>query len=209
MKFYNEKAETMPRAEITAHQDAAVKKIVRYCYEKNQYFKEKFDATGVDVASFNGLEDLHKLPFMSKKDFRDQYPMGMCCVDQKQIAEMHMSSGSTGTPVVMPYTLKDLDQWAECMARCYVMAKILSLFWLKPRRVIRMSKFLTTSILRTFWSKAIWLSELTAPVKKLSHTSLPPHLTAKTSIMRIFHFLATNATHADALEKIFLRIFIL
>lgn len=122
MKFYNEKAETMPRAEITAHQDAAVKKIVRYCYEKNQYFKEKFDAAGVDVASFNGLEDLHKLPFMSKKDFRDQYPMGMCCVDQKQIAEMHMSSGSTGTPVVMPYTLKDLDQWAECMARCYVMA---------------------------------------------------------------------------------------
>ena len=60
---------------------------------------------------------------MGKEDFRREYPLGMCCVEREELAEMHMSSGSTGTPVVMPYTLADLDQWAECMARCYAMAR--------------------------------------------------------------------------------------
>ncbi|NLF21863.1 MAG: phenylacetate--CoA ligase [Lentisphaerae bacterium] len=59
---------------------------------------------------------------MSKDDFRREYPLGLSCVPPRAIAEMHMSSGSTGTPVVMPYTAGDLRQWAECMARCYVMA---------------------------------------------------------------------------------------
>ena len=79
-------------------------------------------AAGIDPANFRGLADLHKLPFCSKQDFRDQYPLGMSCVPRNKLAEMHMSSGSTGTPVVMPYTLADLRQWARCMGRCYIMA---------------------------------------------------------------------------------------
>jgi len=70
------------------------------------------------------LEDLGSLPLMSKEDFRVQYPLGMLCVDQREVREMHMSSGSTGTPVVMAYTESDLNQWAECMARCYAMAGV-------------------------------------------------------------------------------------
>lgn len=123
MRYFNEKAETMSRDEITALQDSKVRNILAYAMANNDYFRNKMNAAGIsNAADFNGLADLAKLPFMSKEDFRKEYPMGMCCVDKKTIAEMHMSSGSTGTPVVMPYTKNDLDQWAECMARCYVMA---------------------------------------------------------------------------------------
>ena len=60
---------------------------------------------------------------MTNKDIlRESYPLGLSCVPRQRIVEMHMSSGSTGTPVVMPYTENDLLQWAECMARCYRMA---------------------------------------------------------------------------------------
>ena len=123
MRYFNEKAETMSRDEITALQDSKVRNILAYAMANNDYFRNKMNAAGIsNAADFNGLADLAKLPFMSKEDFRKEYPMGMCCVDKKTIAEMHMSSGSTGTPVVMPYTKNDLNQWAECMARCYVMA---------------------------------------------------------------------------------------
>ena len=63
-----------------------------------------------------------RLPFTGKDILRESYPLKMACVSRDQIVEMHMSSGSTGTPVVMPYTRSDLDQWAECMARCYRMS---------------------------------------------------------------------------------------
>ena len=59
---------------------------------------------------------------MTKEDFRQNYPLGMCLSPREELREFHMSSGSTGVPVVMPYTQGDLEQWAECMARCYWMA---------------------------------------------------------------------------------------
>ncbi len=68
------------------------------------------------------LADLAKLPFLTKEDFREAYPLKMCCVPRADLREFHMSSGSTGTPVVMAYTNADLQQWAECMARCLAMA---------------------------------------------------------------------------------------
>ena len=120
--YFNEKAETMPRAGLEALQDRRLREIVRHVMAKNAWFRARFEAAGIDPEGFRGLEDLAKLPFMSKKDFREQYPLGMCCVPKESLAEMHMSSGSTGTPVVMPYTKADQAQWAECMARCYVMA---------------------------------------------------------------------------------------
>ena len=124
MKFscHNPAAETMDRSRLTAIQDERLRSIVRHVASSNDWFRARFEQAGVDAATFRGLEDLEKLPFMSKKDFREQYPLGMCCVPKASLAEMHMSSGSTGTPVVMPYTAGDLAQWAECMARCYVMA---------------------------------------------------------------------------------------
>jgi phenylacetate-CoA ligase len=82
------------------------------------------DKAGLKPADIEVAEDLGRLPFMSKEDFRVQYPLGMLCAERRDLREMHMSSGSTGTPVVMAYTDADLNQWAECMARCYAMAGI-------------------------------------------------------------------------------------
>ena len=121
--YFNEKAETMSRDELAALQDTRLRHTITYAMEHNAYFRSRMNAAGLQSgADFNGMADLQKLPFMSKEDFRREYPLGMCCVEKSTIKEMHMSSGSTGTPVVMAYTENDLAQWAECMARCYVMA---------------------------------------------------------------------------------------
>ena len=121
-RYLNEELETLSRAQITELQNKRLKEIVAHTAKNSPWSAARYREAGVDPANFRGLADLHKLPFCSKKDFRDHYPLGMSCVPRQKLAEMHMSSGSTGTPVVMPYTLADLKQWARCMGRCYVMA---------------------------------------------------------------------------------------
>jgi phenylacetate-CoA ligase len=120
--FYEEKLETMKRSKLEALQLARLKKTVARVYENNAIYRKSFDAAGVKPSDIKTLADLSKFPTINKIVFRDTYPMGLMCVDKKKIVEMHMSSGSTGTPVVMPYTQGDLDQWASCMSRCYAMA---------------------------------------------------------------------------------------
>lgn len=123
MDYYmNQAAETMSQDEIIANQNKKLKEKVRYVFENNAYMRDLYTKAGVVVDDFRGIEDMDKLPIIAKANFRETYPMGMCCVPKNQIREMHMSSGTSGTPVVMPYTIADLHQWAECMARCYRMA---------------------------------------------------------------------------------------
>lgn len=120
--YFQQAAETRSQDELKAAQNEKLIQIVRYAAEKNAYFRELYKKAGVEVGDFRGIEDIAKLPTISKANFRETYPLGMNCVPKNEIREMHMSSGSTGTPVVMPYTAGDLAQWAECMARCYRMA---------------------------------------------------------------------------------------
>ncbi len=120
--YMNQAAETMSQDELIANQNKKLIEKVRYVYENNAYMRNLYTQAGVDVNDFRGIEDVEKLPIIGKPNFRETYPMGMCCVPKDQIREMHMSSGTSGTPVVMPYTKADLNQWAECMARCYRMA---------------------------------------------------------------------------------------
>ncbi len=120
--YFDPTAETMSRDELTALQNDRLKKIVRYAAEHNSVYRDLFSQAGVDPNAFAGIDDIQSLPIISKETFRQNYPLGLCCKDKKDLREMHMSSGSTGTPVVMPYTQKDLLQWANCMARCYRMA---------------------------------------------------------------------------------------
>jgi phenylacetate-CoA ligase len=120
--FWNEKAETMTRDELTAHQFEKLKATVKWAYEKNDYYRAKMEKAGVKPSDIEMPEDIRILPFVNKEDFRDGYPLTMLCVDRKELREIHMSSGSTGSPVVMAYTQEDIDQWAECMSRCYIMA---------------------------------------------------------------------------------------
>ncbi|MBR2983852.1 MAG: phenylacetate--CoA ligase [Kiritimatiellae bacterium] len=120
--MWNRTAETLSRDEYAKLQLEGLKKSLCRVWS-NDFYRERLKRGGVsspeDVKS---LDDLARLPFFTKEDFREAYPLKMSCVDRRDLMEMHMSSGSTGTPVVMAYTKNDLLQWAECMARCYAMA---------------------------------------------------------------------------------------
>jgi phenylacetate-CoA ligase len=123
-QYWNAKAETMSRDELAHHQETRLREVIHTMFERNAYHRQRFEKAGFKPGDLKSLKDLSLLPFMSKEDFRVQYPLGMLCAERSELREMHMSSGSTGTPVVMAYTQHDLDQWAECMARCYTMAGI-------------------------------------------------------------------------------------
>ena len=120
--YFNPAEETMSQDQLHDQQNKKLVEVVRYVAAKNPVMKKMFDDAGVVANDFRGWEDLSKLPTISKDTFRKNYPMGLSCVPDDQIREIHMSSGSTGMPIVMPYTQADLDQWAKCMARCYRMA---------------------------------------------------------------------------------------
>ena len=112
----------MSRDELSAVQLKGLQWTVKHVWANNEFYRRKLTEVGVEPGDIRALDDLAELPFLTKDDFRDQYPLGMLCMPRASVREMHMSSGSTGTPVVMAYTEADLTQWAECMARCQVMA---------------------------------------------------------------------------------------
>ena len=121
-RYFNERLETLPVEETRKLQLERLKHILKHTYSSNNLFRDSFEHSGIKPEDITSLDDLSKLPFMNKDTFREAYPLKLSCTAKENIREMHMSSGSTGTPVVMPYTERDLDQWAECMARCYVMS---------------------------------------------------------------------------------------
>lgn len=121
-RYDNQQMETMSADETRSLQDRRLRAMVEHVCAKNAWFRSRFEARGVAPSDIRGVQDIVRLPTMSKEDFRAGYPLVMSCVDKSAVIEMHMSSGSTGTPVVMPYTRIDIDQWGECMARCYRMA---------------------------------------------------------------------------------------
>jgi phenylacetate-CoA ligase len=112
----------MSRDELSALQAEGLKRTVAHVWASNEFYRTRLTEAGVEPGDIQSADDVRALPFLTKDDFRDQYPLGMLSVSRSSIREMHMSSGSTGTPVVMAYTETDLGQWAECMARCMVMA---------------------------------------------------------------------------------------
>lgn len=86
------------------------------------FYKKKFE--GIDIEGIKTEEDFRKLPFTWKGDLRDAYPLGLMAVPEEDIVRIHSSSGTTGTPVIIPYTKKDVDDWAKMFARCYKTAGI-------------------------------------------------------------------------------------
>lgn len=112
----------MSRDELASLQLKRLKDLVQRVHANSPFYRAKMDKADVKPNDIELIEDIRSLPFINKEDFRLAYPMAMLCVNRSELREMHMSSGSTGSPVVMAYTNADLDQWAECMARCYRMA---------------------------------------------------------------------------------------
>jgi phenylacetate-CoA ligase len=90
---------------------------LRHAYRNVAHYRRAFDARGVHPDELRGLEDLARFPFLSKQDFRDHYPFGLFAVPREQVVRIHASSGTTGRPTVVGYTQKDIDTWAELVAR--------------------------------------------------------------------------------------------
>ena len=122
--FWNEEIETMPREDLEELQLKKLQKTVKMAFEKIPYYKKKYSEAEVFPEDIETLKDIEKLPFITKDDLRESYPFGLFAVDIKEIKELHSSSGTTGKPVVSGYTEKDLDTWAETIARGLTMMGI-------------------------------------------------------------------------------------
>ena len=103
--------------ELRALQLQRLKWSLAHAYANSPVYKAKFDEAGVHPDDLKQLSDLAKFPFTTKKDLRDSYPFGMFAVPRGQLARIHASSGTTGKPTVVGYTLKDIDTWAGVVAR--------------------------------------------------------------------------------------------
>ncbi len=109
--------EKMPRAELEKLQLERLQEKVRYVYEKVPFYRRAFKEKGVTPDDIQTLADIRKLPFTIKLDFRDNYPYGLIAVPPEDIVRIHSSSGTTGKPIIAPYTRGDVDTWSEIMAR--------------------------------------------------------------------------------------------
>src|SRR5690554_3524927 len=103
--------------ELRALQLERLKWTVRHAYENVAHYRKKFDAMGVHPDDLKTLEDISKFPFTSKHDLRENYPFNMFAVPREKVVRIHASSGTTGKPTVVGYTQRDIDTWADLVAR--------------------------------------------------------------------------------------------
>lgn len=114
--------ECMSRDEMSTLQSERLVKQVKNVYENVAFYKKKMDEAGVLPGDIKGIEDIHKLPFTTKEDLRDNYPFGLLAVPQEKIVRVQGTSGTTGKLTLASYTQKDVDVWGECVARALTMA---------------------------------------------------------------------------------------
>ena len=112
-----EPIERASRDELQALQLERLKWSLQHAYDNVAHYREAFDAAGVHPAELKSLADLAKFPFTEKKTLRDNYPFGLFAVPREQVVRVHASSGTTGRPTVVGYTKKDIDTWADVVAR--------------------------------------------------------------------------------------------
>ena len=108
--------------QITETQLAQVNDRIRALIASNSFYGKKLEEAG--ITEVHTPEEFAKLPFSEKKDLRDAYPLGLMTAPEEEIVRIHSSSGTTGTPVIIPYTAKDVDDWGEMFKRCYEVAGI-------------------------------------------------------------------------------------
>ncbi|KWF10640.1 phenylacetate--CoA ligase PaaK [Burkholderia pseudomultivorans] len=112
-----EPIETASRDELTALQLERLKWSLQHAYDNSPVYRRKFDDAGVHPDDLTTLADLSRFPFTTKSDLRDSYPFGMFAVPQERVSRIHASSGTTGKPTVVGYTARDIDTWANLVAR--------------------------------------------------------------------------------------------
>ncbi len=121
-RYYQKEIETMPVEEIKKLQSEKLVKQVKHVYENVEYYRNLMDEKGVKPEDIKGIEDLHKLPFLTKADLRDAYPYGLLAKPLSECVRIQSTSGTTGRRVVAFYTQKDIDLWEDCCARAIMAA---------------------------------------------------------------------------------------
>ena len=115
-QYFNEAMETMTRAEIESLQLERLQATVKHCMQ-SPFYKKRFEENGLKPEDIKTLADIRKIPFTTKQDLRDTYPFGIASTPLRNCVRLHSSSGTTGNPTVILHTQKDLDEWANQVAR--------------------------------------------------------------------------------------------
>lgn len=117
MDYWDPLIERMPKSELIKLQEKKLRQLVVYVKDHSKFYRKKFKDAKIDPERIKTLDDLPKLPFTVKKDFRDNYPIGMLCVPDDQVIRYHASSGTTGKRTIVGYTRNDINQWSTSLAR--------------------------------------------------------------------------------------------
>lgn len=121
-RYYQEEIECAPREKIIEIQNEKLVKQVQHVWDKVPYYRKKMEDKGVRPEDIKSIEDLHKLPFITKADLREAYPYGLLGTDLKDCVRIQSTSGTTGKRVVAFYTQHDIDLWEDCCARAIMAA---------------------------------------------------------------------------------------
>ena len=121
-KYYQQEIECASRKALLEIQNEKLKKQVQHVWNDLPYYRKKMEEKGVKPEDIQSIDDLYKLPFLSKDDLREAYPDGLLAVPKKDVVRIHSTSGTTGKRVIAFYTQHDLDLWRDCLARAYVAA---------------------------------------------------------------------------------------
>lgn len=119
-EYWNEELETMSRPKLEKLQIERLRKTVEIA-QNSPYYSEVFKKHNITPESIKSLEDLQRFPFTTKEDLRSHYPFGLVSVPMEKVVRVHSSSGTTGNPTVVAHSQRDLDQWADQVARCMYM----------------------------------------------------------------------------------------
>ena len=121
-KYFQPEIETMPYEDLRKLQNERFLKQVRHVWNNVPYYRQKMEEKGVTLDDIQSIDDLHKLPFLSKADLRDAYPYGLLGMPLSECVRIHSTSGTTGKRVVAFYTQHDIDLWEDCCARAITAA---------------------------------------------------------------------------------------
>ena len=121
-KYFQPEIETMPYEDLRALQNERFMKQIKHVWDNVPYYRAKMEAKGVSLEDIQSIDDLHKLPFLSKADLRDAYPYGLLGMPLSECVRIHSTSGTTGKRVVAFYTQHDIDLWDDCCARALTAA---------------------------------------------------------------------------------------
>jgi phenylacetate-CoA ligase len=122
--IYNEEFETMPREVIKALQVKRLQQVLERVYHTVGFYKKSFDAAKVKPGDIKSINDIKRLPFITRKDLRDNYPFGLFSVPMSNVVRLHTSSGTSGRSAVFGYTKRDIETWSDLIARSLVAAGI-------------------------------------------------------------------------------------